>query len=90
MSYVMRGAIATPDVRQKGYQQHQNLPQIDGLSIQYAAKQNTILKEVALAGHILNGQISHASVDEMMAAWWLSVASCACHSHRYMEMRHPR
>lgn len=63
--YVVRGGTATADLLQKGYGQHRGAPSIYGLSVQHAAGKT--LNELSRAGHIVNGQISYATADELVA-----------------------
>jgi hypothetical protein len=68
MDFVVRGGIATADSLQKGYRQHQGMPHIYGLSVQYAPGRSMPLHDLAQAGHIQNGQISYATPDELERA----------------------
>lgn len=64
-SYVVRGGTATADLLQKGYGQHRGAPSIYGLSVQYAVGKT--LEALSRAGHVVNGQISYATADELAA-----------------------
>lgn len=65
MDYVVRGGTAMADLLQRGYRQHRGMPQVYGLSVQYAPGTNLTLKDLATAGQIHNTQISYASPHEL-------------------------